>query len=62
MEVILNSPFSHVPAHNCVVWELLYDGGTTSGGAQAVSSITFADGGSATVGTVIYFCGQAFAV
>lgn len=61
MEVIVNSPFEHVPAHNCVVWELLYDGGTTSGGTQASATITFDDGGTATVDTVIYFCGQAFA-
>ncbi len=61
MEVIVNSPFEHVSAHNCVVWELLYDGGTSYGGAQASATITFDDGGTATVGTVIYFCGQAFA-
>jgi hypothetical protein len=60
MGVIDSSPLTNVPAHNCVVWNLFYDGGSSYSGSQASASITFADGGTATLGTIIYFAGQAF--
>lgn len=60
MNVFYSYPDIEVPAHNCVKWELLYDGGTSYPGSQASATITFDGGGTATTGTVIYFCGQKF--
>jgi len=60
MAVFSLYPDTETPAHNCVVWGLLYEGGTSYPGSQASATITFDSGGTATAGTVVYFCGQKF--